>query len=99
MIVVAGTLRVAPEKMAALRPHAAAVIAATRGEPGCMAYSFAEDLVEPGLVRIYEEWRSLDDLKAHGKAAHMAPWRAALAEIGVVARDLKRYEAGEATPM
>ncbi|HEX2255532.1 MAG TPA: putative quinol monooxygenase [Afifellaceae bacterium] len=99
MIVVAGTFRVPPEKLEALRPHAQAVIAATRGEPGCIAYSFAEDLADPGLIRIYEEWRSLDDLQAHAKSAHMAPWRAALAEIGASGRDLKRYEAGEATPL
>jgi quinol monooxygenase YgiN len=99
MIVVAGTIRVAPEKMDALRPHAEAVIAATRAEPGCLAYSFAEDLAEPGLIRIYEEWRSLQDLEAHGRAPHMTPWRAAVGEIGVLARDLKRYEAGEPTPM
>ena len=51
MIIVAGTFRVEPDKMDALRPHAQAVIAATRQEPGCIVYSFAEDLAEPGLIR------------------------------------------------
>jgi quinol monooxygenase YgiN len=41
MIIVAGTLRVSPASMEALRPHAAAVIRATRNEPGCQVYSFA----------------------------------------------------------
>lgn len=99
MIIVAGTIQVAPERMEALRPHAAAVIAKTRQEAGCITYSFGEDLVEPGLVRIFELWRSRDDLDAHGRAPHMSEWRAALAEIGVLGRDLKVYEAGEGTPM
>jgi quinol monooxygenase YgiN len=99
MIIVAGTFRVEPDKMDALRPHAQAVIAATRQEPGCIVYSFAEDLAEPGLIRIYEEWRSRDDLNEHGRAPHMAPWRAALAEFGASGRDLKRIDAGEVTPL
>jgi quinol monooxygenase YgiN len=99
MIIVAGTLRVAPDRMEALRPHAEAVIAKTRQEPGCITYSFAEDLVEQGLVRIFELWRSRDDLDAHGRAPHMSEWRAALAEIGVLSRDLQRYETADGTPI
>jgi len=99
MIIVAGTIRVAPEKMEALRPHAEAVIARTREEQGCVIYSFADDLVEPGLIRIFELWRSRDELYAHSRAPHMSEWRAALAEIGVSARDLKHYETGEGTPI
>lgn len=97
MIIVAGTIRIAPERMEALRPHANAVIAATRQEPGCIIYSFAEDLVEPGLIRIFELWRSRDELNAHSRAPHMSEWRAGLAEIGVLERDLKHYETGEGT--
>lgn len=99
MIIVAGTIRIAPERMEALRPHAKAVITKTREEPGCIIYSFAEDLVEPGLIRIFELWRSRDELNAHSRTSHMSEWRAAVAEIGVLARDLKHYETGEGTPI
>jgi quinol monooxygenase YgiN len=96
MIAVAGTIRVAPGNMDALRPHARAVIEATRAEAGCVLYSFAEDLAEPGLIRIYEEWRSWGDLETHGKAAHMTAWRVALKDIGVISREVKAFEMGEA---
>jgi quinol monooxygenase YgiN len=99
MIIVAGTIRVAPDRMAALRPHAEAMVAATRREPGCLSYSFAEDVCEPGLIRIFEEWRGRADLESHGKAPHMSQWRAALAEIGVLGRDLKVYQAGDGRPL
>ena len=98
MIIVAGTIRVPPDNMERLRPHARRVIDATRAEPGCLVYSFAEDVVEPGLIRIFEIWETREDLDRHGQAEHMAPWRAAVAENAVSGRDIKVYpaEAGEA---
>jgi quinol monooxygenase YgiN len=99
MIIVAGTIRVPPENMEALRPYALRVIEATRAEAGCMAYSFAEDLVEPGLIRIYEIWESRAHLDAHGRAPHMDPWRAAVAANGVSGRDIRGFEAGPGEPL
>ncbi|WP_206454706.1 putative quinol monooxygenase [Aurantimonas marina] len=92
MIIVAGTQRLHPADLEALRETANATIAATRAEPGCLVYSFAQDLTEPGLVRIYEEWESRDDLTRHGKSDHIAAWRAALSKVEVLGRDLKIIE-------
>jgi quinol monooxygenase YgiN len=99
MIIVAGTIRVPPENMDSLRPHARRVIEATRAEPGCQVYSFAEDLVDPGLVRIFEIWESREHLEAHGKAAHMAPWRDAVQAHGVTGRDIRVYAAEGGEPI
>ena len=99
MIIVAGTIRVPPENIDALRPHARRVIEATRAEAGCIVYSFAEDLLEPGLIRIFEIWESREQLEAHGRAPHMNPWRAAVAANGVTGRDLKRFETGPGEPL
>ncbi len=98
MIIVAGTIRVPPENLDSLRPHAAAVIQATRAEAGCVVYSFAEDLLDPGLIRIFEIWESREDLDRHGRAPHMEPWRAATKAHGVTGRDIRVYPAqsGEA---
>ena len=49
-------------------------------------------MAEPGLIRVYEEWESQAHLDAHMNTPHMAAWRAALGEIGVVARDVKILE-------
>ena len=94
MIIVAGTIRVPPENIEALRPHALRVIEATRAEPGCLVYFFAEDLAEPGLIRIHEIWETREHLDAHGQAQHMGPWRVAGAANGVADRDIKVYTAG-----
>jgi len=94
MIIVAGTIRIPLDKIEALRPTAEATLLATRKEKGCIVYSYAYDVLDKGLLRIYEEWESLADLQEHLKQPHMGPWRAKLAEIGASDRNIKRFEAG-----
>ncbi len=93
MILVIGHLRFAPLMFDAVRPHARKMLEATRKEDGCLLYVFAEDLLEPGVLRISERWESWDALKAHGTVPHMIAWRAALKEIGVLDREVVAYEA------
>lgn len=94
MIIVAGTVRIPADKIEALRPTAEATLLATRKEKGCIVYSYAFDLLDKGLIRIYEEWESLANLQEHMKQPHMVPWRAKLAEVGASDRRIKRFEAG-----
>ena len=91
-IIVGGTVRIPPQNMAAMQPHMAAMLAATRKEDGCIVYSFAEDVLEPGLLRIFEVWRDGEALTAHTKTEHMKVWRAAGAEFGVSDRNISLYE-------
>lgn len=93
MILVAGTIRIAADKQNALQPAALTMIEKTRAEEGCHVYSFGWDMVEPGLIRIYEEWQSQGHLDAHIATGHMADWRAALAEVGVLDRNVKIFQA------
>ncbi|MBO0906128.1 putative quinol monooxygenase [Jiella sonneratiae] len=99
MIIVSGTLRLSPGDLASVRVAAAAVVTATRAEAGCITYSFAEDLLEAGLVRIYEEWESREALAAHGRSGHVAAWHRALATVSVLGRNLQVIEAGKAEPL
>jgi quinol monooxygenase YgiN len=99
MIIVAGTVRVAPQRIEELRPAAEAIIKATRAEAGCRVYSFAEDIVDPGLVRIFEIWESRAHLDAHVKQPHMQPWRDALKRLDAKDRDVRIYEASGGEPL
>ena len=98
MIIVAGTFRVPEGRIDELMPVAAATLAATRGEAGCITYSYAFDVEDRGLIRVYEEWESRARIEAHFRQPHMAPWREKLAAIGASGRSLKVFEAdsGEA---
>jgi quinol monooxygenase YgiN len=91
-IIHAGTVRVPPENLPALKPHLDAIIAATRAEEGCILYTFAEDVQEPGLLRVFEIWRDQAALDFHFATPHMAEWRAAGAKLGLGDRQLKTYE-------
>jgi quinol monooxygenase YgiN len=99
MIIVAGTFRVPEDRIEALLPVALATIAGTRAEPGCLAYSYAMDVADRGLWRVYEEWESRAALEAHFRRPHMGPWRSKLAEIGATGRSLRIYEAGPGEPI
>jgi quinol monooxygenase YgiN len=99
MIIVAGTIRIPEDKIDALLPTARATLAATRKETGCILYSYAFDVEDRGLVRIFEQWESRAHLEAHFKQPHMDLWRAKLAEIGASGRDIKTYEAGPGTQL
>lgn len=91
-LVIAGTFQVPPEKLEAFRPHMQAMLAASRAEDGCLVYSYALDLVEPGVVRVFEAWRDPAALEAHFQTPHMAAWRAAWPAFGVSDRRLIAYE-------
>lgn len=91
-LVIAGTIRVPPERLDAFRPHMIAMLEASRAEDGCLEYSYAEDVAEPGLIRVFEAWRDQAALDAHFQTPHLAAWRAAWPEFGVSDRRLIAYE-------
>ncbi|MDO8410338.1 MAG: putative quinol monooxygenase [Phenylobacterium sp.] len=91
-LVIAGTIRVPAARLAAFRPHMLAMLEASRAEDGCVQYAYAEDVAEPGLIRVFEAWRDQAALDAHFQTPHLAAWRAAWPEFGVSDRRLIAYE-------
>jgi quinol monooxygenase YgiN len=98
-LIIAGTMRVPPENLSALKPQMRAMLTASHAEDGCMTYSYGEDVAEPGLIRVFEAWRDQAAIEAHFKAAHMTTWRAACAEHGVSDRKLSAYEVVSERPL
>ena len=98
-LIIAGTVRAPLQSLAALKPHMAKMLAASRAEDGCLTYSYGEDVAEPGLIRVFEAWRDQAAIEAHFKAPHMAAWRAACAEQGVSDRKLFAYEVASERPL
>jgi quinol monooxygenase YgiN len=99
MIIIMGTVRIAPEGIAAALPAMARMVAASNAEDGCQLYAYSQDLVDPGLVRISERWRDREALKAHFATAHMAEWRQVIPTLGISDRNLTLYEANEGEPV
>ena len=99
MIVVAGYLRLRPGTFEEVRPHMQAMIAASRAETGCLAYSYGRDVIDPDIIRVCELWRGGEDLARHFATPHLKAWRARLAEIGIAGRELSAYPADEPRPV
>lgn len=92
MLILAGSIRLPPENLEAARPVMQRMIEASRAEDGCVAYSFSEDLLEPGFIRVFEVFRDAESQQLHAKSAHMAEWRAAWPALGIGERQITRYE-------
>ncbi len=98
-VIIAGTVRVPPQNLAALKPHMMAMLQASRAEDGCIDYSYGEDVAEPGLIRVFEVWRDQAAIDAHFKTSHMATWRAAGADLGISDRRLFIYDVAAQRPL
>ncbi len=99
MIVVAGTVRVDPAKLATARVEMEKMIAASRAEDGCIAYSYSIDVLDPRVAHVFEVWRDREALERHFETPHIAAWRATWTTIGVSDRDLSLYDVAGVTPI
>lgn len=95
-IAVIGSFRLPPERLEEARPAMVRVIEATLTEDGCIAYSYAEDVADPGLIRVSEMWESREHLAAHFRTPHMHRWAEERAGLGLTNRDIAAYEVSEA---
>jgi quinol monooxygenase YgiN len=91
MTVVAGTVRVRPDKRDEAIRVALTMAKATQAESGCRTYRFYADLEDPSLFFIFEEWESEEALGAHFQTAHMAAFQAALPALVAGAPDIRFY--------
>ncbi|GAA4049080.1 putative quinol monooxygenase [Parerythrobacter jejuensis] len=99
MLIILGTVRLPPENLYEARAAMQEMIEESRAEEGCVTYSYAEDVIEPGLVRVTEIWRDREALDAHFASDHLAEWRANWDRLGVHDRDLQLFEAKSGQPV
>jgi quinol monooxygenase YgiN len=92
MLLIVGTFRLPPENADKARPAMAAMIAASRAEQGCLSYSYAEDVLEAGLIHVTEYWSDQEALDRHFASAHIREWRASWPGLGIHDRLLRLYD-------
>ena len=92
MIVIAGEVRIRPEKRDEAVRASLQMVAATLREPGCRSYRFSAALDDPNHIFIFEEWDSMEALGAHFQSPHMAAFQAALPGLLAGPPTLTRYE-------
>jgi quinol monooxygenase YgiN len=97
-LVILGTVRLPAERLDEARGAMAAMIRASRAEDGCLAYGYAEDVLEPGLIHVTERWRDQAALDRHFTTPHLAAWRATWPGLGITDRALQCFEVGASRP-
>ena len=99
MIIIAGEARIGEASLDAAREAARVMAEKSTAEDGCHVYSFAEDLNEPGLFRIFEKWETQEALDAHFQTPHMADFQAAMATWDVQSVKATKYQIAAAEDM
>lgn len=95
MLLIVGTIRITPANLPEARMAMHNMISASREEHGCVTYSYAEDILEPGLIHVKEMWLDQPSLDKHFTTEHIAVWRATWPALGITNRNLSLYEVGE----
>ena len=99
MLIIAGTLDVAPEQRAEVLALAEALMRATNEEPGNHEYLFTPDPFDAGRIRIFERWESEEALASHFGQPHMAEFGGALGKLDVRGSDLTKYSISDFGPL
>lgn len=98
MLIIVGTIRLPEENLERARATMKRMVDASRREDGCLEYSYAEDLFEPGLIHVKELWSDQAALDLHFASEHIAAWRATWPELGIGSRRLHLYEVSGGRP-
>ena len=99
MLIIAGTITFDPANTEKAKEAAAAVMAATREEPGNIAYAFSIDMADPSVIHVYEAWESQEALDAHFQTPHVAAFSAIVPELGFTGMDLLKHEVASSGPV
>lgn len=98
MLLIVGTVRLPAENMEAARPVMKRMADASRAEEGCVEYTYAEDVFDPGLIHVKELWVDQLALDRHFATEHLVQWRKVWPSLGIGQRNLRVYEVGEPRP-
>jgi quinol monooxygenase YgiN len=99
-IVIAGTISIPPDKRATCLEDTAHLQRATRDdEPGCLAYVFSADPLQPDAITVFELWADAASLEAHFLHPNYTNMRAALGAHGITGANVLKYRIDAAAPV
>jgi quinol monooxygenase YgiN len=99
MIVISGTIKVKPERMADTMRASSEIAATSRSETGCRGYRFGVDVEDQHRLHLFEEWASEEDLNVHFTTPHFVAFSALLVEVLAEEPTFTRYEAVSSGPL
>lgn len=100
MLIVLAEARMKDETtLVAARPVFEPMIAASRAEPGCISYAYAQDVCDPDKLIIVERWRDEAALVEHFQTEHMAAFQSALGSLDIEITEIAKYHADDGSPL
>lgn len=94
MLIIAGSVQVAPERRDALVAAFEDLVRRARTAPGCLDVAVTADSIDPGRINNFERWESQDHLDAWRAVAHAPDVSAEMISVDVSLFDV----AGERPP-
>jgi quinol monooxygenase YgiN len=98
-IIIAGYLDFDPDLAERLIADARPLIEAALAEPGCLAYDWSLDPLNPGRVHVFEEWASEQALAGHFAASPYEDMGAHLNRAGIRDMRVQKYRFDHAEPV
>lgn len=92
MIIITGTMEVAPGNEDKAKENFALAAEGAKSERGCIEYRFWQSVSQPNLFRVYEEWEDKGYLKEHSEHPNFKAHGERMAPLGVTNRKLKLIE-------
>ena len=99
MLVIAGRIRVKPERREDAVRLALDVSRETVKEAGCRSYRFYADIEDPGLFFLFEEWDGPEALEKHFATPHMARFMTEAPALLAGGIEINRYEVSAVSKM
>ncbi len=91
-LICAGTFRARKGVTHPVMKAMEAMVTASIAEDGCEVFSYARDVFDPTMIRVFEIWRDTDSFKAHRAMPHLTAWRARWPELGLGEAQLSIYD-------
>jgi quinol monooxygenase YgiN len=99
MIVVAGTIDLDPTHRDGALRAAEPFITDALKQKGCLQYSWTADLLTPGRIYVFEEWKSQEDFAAHLSGSHYRDMLSHLQQFGITNAVTKKYRVDLCEPV
>lgn len=99
MIIVAGTIRFAPECIEELLTRCKPLIEGGLEEDGCLNYEWCPNPLVPGEILVFERWRDQASLQAHFDCKWYKDMGAALNCYPILEMDVLKYQSDRYEPV
>ena len=98
-ILIAGTVEIDADKRDAALAEAAALMADTRAQNGCVHYVWSADPTSPTRIYVFENWAATDALAAHLAGPFYAQMLGLLGKYGVTSAEVAKFKVALEEPV